>query len=134
MDTGISEIIDVESFSKGGANTEISYMYRDADNYKVGRNVVLAGALTLDQAIAMVAALDERQWFVPSKTGLDDIQSDFVAGAEWDEQSDHPFHELTGIAITDRDSFGDVSARELHDRFLVADWKKGEERVMAEHA
>lgn len=135
MDTnGISDLIDVESFATGGGGTEISYMYRDADNYKQTRTVVLAGAITLEQAAAVVGALDEGEWFVPSEIGLEDIQGNFTFGPDWDEQSDHPFHELTGIALTTAQPYGDMTAQEFHDRFVAADWKRGENRVMAEHA
>lgn len=132
--TGISEIIDVESFAKGGANTEVSYMYRDADNYKVSRRVVLGGTITVAKAMEIVRALDEGQYFVPSEIGLEDIQGGFLAGADWNEQVDHPFHELTGIALTDDEPFGDMTAAKFHERFVMADWKAGEARVMAEHA
>lgn len=130
----IPKQIELDTFGVGGANTAISYLYRDADNYKQSRTVVLEGALTLDQAVAVVEALDESQWFVPSQIDLDDLQGSFVAGGEWDEQSDHPFHELIGIALTDNQPFGDMSAQAFHARFIAADWKLGEARVMAEHA
>ncbi len=133
MDTNeINPVIDLDSFSTAGPNTEFSYMYRDADNYKQNAQVIMPGVLTFEQALAIVDGLDEDEGFVPSAVGLNDLQERMVNG--WDEDVDHPYHEITGIALTDRQPTIQMTASDFVERFAAADWGREGERVSTEHA
>ena len=52
-------------------NTKISYLYRDASNYKVGNTAVVAGEISeKDQKYIFGHCLDDDEWFIPHKVGL----------------------------------------------------------------
>lgn len=93
--------IDAESFESWAfhpeavRNTRVGYLYRDGSNYKQNVVVVFAGALTPDQAVSVCAALDHQGQFLPAMVGME--------SAEWSDEAggdDHPYHELTEIALT----------------------------------
>ena len=46
-------------------NTKISYLYRDADNYKKVNECVIAGALTAEQICAIKDCCDRRRKHSP---------------------------------------------------------------------
>lgn len=95
IDTGTFDL------TGSGANTKIRYMYRDAANYKVGHEIVLAGRLTHEQAERIVGSLDGREFFIPSQVGLRDIQGDFESGKSWDDEDDHVWHTIEGVELVD---------------------------------
>ena len=128
----ISPVVDVASFAKGGANTRLVYMYRDADNYKQIADVVMPGAITLDQAVAVMDGLDDDGGFVPSAVGLHDLQVQMVT--DWDDQVDHPYHEIEGISLTDVKPDVELTASEFVVNFAAADWNAEGARVTTEHA
>ena len=51
-------------------NTRIHYLYRDADNYKVQNECVILGEMTGEQEQRIIACLDEKEYFVPSRVGM----------------------------------------------------------------
>ena len=88
---------------KGDVNTRLTYMYRDADNYKVGKEVVFKGIFRLGEDLApMLLALDRSEGstsLIPGQVGLDDLQDSFTGCASrWDPERDHPWHEVTSVA------------------------------------
>jgi hypothetical protein len=130
--TEISPVIETGTFVPGHPNTRLDYMYRDADNYKQNTHVVMAGALTIEQAVAIVDGLGEDDGFVPSGVGLPDLQEQMVT--DWDEQSDHPYHEITGISLTVATPTVEMTAAEFIVLFAAADWSAEGARVIGEHA
>lgn len=78
-------------------NTKISYLYRDACNYKMHNEVVILGILTKEQRRTILECLDEGENFVPSAVGLPEVKLD-----ECDSEDDGPWFELG------EDSFEDV--------------------------
>lgn len=78
-------------------NTKISYLYRDASNYKVHNEVVISGTLSKEQRKAILDSLDEGENFVPSAVGLPEAKFD-----EYDSEDDGPWFEL------EEESFEDV--------------------------
>ena len=57
-------------------NTKISYLYRDADNYKKVNECVFAGALTAEQICAIKDCCDMGEYFIPSQVGLPERRFD----------------------------------------------------------
>lgn len=102
-------------------NTLISWMYRDASNYKACREQVLEGSLTSEEKDEIRNALEDGLYFVPGQIGLDDLQDDF-GGCEsyWDPDQDHVYHELTGLEDTGQEANRGLTARELLDAFRRA--------------
>lgn len=97
------------------AFTKISYMYRDADNYKVQNECIINGMLTEEQQNQIISCLDEGQYFIPSMVGLSERQFD-----TWDDQVDHPWFELekTGFSQTKDSPTVACSAEELVSAFM----------------
>lgn len=95
-------------------NTKISYLYRDADNYKKVNECVIAGALTAEQICAIKDCCDMGEYFIPSQVGLPERRFD-----RYDPAVDHCWFEL------DEDSFSEtiepptvaLTAAELVNRF-----------------
>ncbi|USN14519.1 hypothetical protein DOMOVOI_00440 [Brevundimonas phage vB_BpoS-Domovoi] len=98
-------------FAEPKRNTCVSYMYRDAANYKEHLEVVLDGAMSLEQACAIDALLTgDGEDFLPGLVGLEaaDWSSD---GAGGHYKDDHPWHELTRIEPTDAEANGPTVAQ-----------------------
>lgn len=106
--------ISPTDFAAPKANTRIEYMYRDASNYKQSMTAVLPGALTLEQAVEIVACTDRNMGdsFLPAMVGLAsaDWSSD-GAGAHYGD--DHPWHELVQIEPTDDRPNEDTTAAQF---------------------
>lgn len=95
-------------------NTKISYLYRDADNYKVRHEVVIAGSVSEEQEKAIEDSLDEGVYFIPSQVGLPDDRFGNVT------EADHPWFEWVGVEPTaDRPTLH-VTAEELTAKFVDA--------------
>ena len=95
-------------------NTKISYLYRDADNYKMRNECVITGTLTAEQARTIRACCDMGGYFIPRQVGLPERRFD-----RYDPAVDHCWFEL------DEDCFSEtiepptiaLTAAELVDRF-----------------
>lgn len=104
-------------------NTLISYLYRDASNYKVRNEAVVEGTLTRTQKLAIINSLIDGEFFIPSKVGLPEERFD-----SWTED-DHEFFELAfdGLTDTTRPTTVSITAKELYDNFIM--WAAGKTRI-----
>lgn len=95
-------------------NTRISYLYRDASNYKVPNECIVRGLLTDEQTKAILDCLD-RDNFIPSQVGLPEKRFD-----RFDPEEDTCWFELyeSGFEPTDAEATVDLSVEELVSRFL----------------
>ena len=95
-------------------NTRISYLYRDASNYKVPNECIVRGLLTDEQTKAILDCLD-RDNFIPSQVGLPEKRFD-----RFDPEEDTCWFELyeSGFDPTDAEATVDLSVEELVSRFL----------------
>lgn len=97
-------------------NTKISYLYRDADNYKMPNECVIAGTLTEEQTLTIKDCCDMREYFIPRQVGLPERRFN-----RYDPAVDHCWFEL------DENSFSEtmepptiaLTAAELVNRFEV---------------
>lgn len=105
-------------------NTSISYQYRDADNYKTSREVVLAGTLTDEQIEAILARRSDGQFFIPSQVELEDLQETLQAYDTTPSEADHAWHELEreDFAATDADPTTSLTVAELAANFAAVEW------------
>lgn len=69
-------------------NTKMTYLYRDASNYKKCNEVVVLDEFTDDDVNRIVATLQDGEYFIPENVGLECERF-----AEWTED-DHPYCEL----------------------------------------
>lgn len=93
-------------------NTRISYLYRDASNYKAHHDVVVHGEITFAQ---IESALESGQFFIPSQVGLPDLQAQLGPAND----DDHAWHELTpdSFSPTEDPPTVGLTARKLRVRF-----------------
>lgn len=98
-------------------NTRISYLYRDADNYKMHHEEVLRGEITPQQLMTIVCCLNEKEYFIPHQVGLPEIRFEQVT------ESDHPWFELCpeqDFSSTNAEPTIEMTVDELVERFLAA--------------
>lgn len=98
-----------------GKNTALTYLYRDASNYKNCREEIVAGVLSEMQKQTILSCLKDGEWFLPDRVGLD--------GAlpwEYDPQDDHPYFELgpESFEETDLNPTLPITAAELVEAFV----------------
>ena len=91
-------------------NTRISYLYRDADNYKVHNVCVINGELTDDQIDQILECCDMGEYFIPSQVGLPERKFE-----EIDSERDHCWFELNrdGFEPCDQEADTSLTAEQL---------------------
>ncbi|USN15889.1 hypothetical protein PAPPERLAPAPP_01470 [Brevundimonas phage vB_BpoS-Papperlapapp] len=89
-----------------GQNTRLSYMYRDASNYKEHLEFILDGLMTMEQAVKVCSLLTgDGDDFLPVLLGMESASwSSDGGGAHYAD--DHPWHELNSISPTRQDHDG----------------------------
>ena len=99
-------------------NTRLTYLYRDASNYKQWNEVVVEGQI---DAEALQALLWEGNFFIPQAVGLPPLQERFATdGYGFPNEDDHAWHEIEGIEDTNDAPTRKESAAELAERFQRA--------------
>lgn len=71
-------------------NTQINYLYRDANNYKVHNSCIVSGEITEDQKSAILSSLDNGVYFIPHLVGMPEVKFDEID----DPAVDHQWFEL----------------------------------------
>lgn len=96
------------------SNTQISYLYRDASNYKVYNECVVSGLLSKEQQETIISCLSEGEFFIPHQVGLPEQRFD----GEWTED-DHCWFELDAYSFEETKEAPTVSitADELVEAF-----------------
>ena len=70
-------------------NTKISYLYRDADNYKQYNECIVAGTLSAKQICTILDCCDMGEYFIPRHVGLPERRFDptilkpTIVGLSW---------------------------------------------------
>ena len=85
-------------------NSQISYQYRDASNYKVFDTVIIRGLFSLHD---IEQYLYEKEFFIPSEIGLKDLQPKKLT------HDDHIWHEILEICNTNEKPTADITAEEI---------------------
>lgn len=116
---GRGEQIYTGSALDDSSNTKIEYLYRDASNYKVWNTAIIQGRLTDEQIDEIMACLQDGEYFVPSKVGLDEERF-----GDWTED-DTEYFELcrSGFSITGQKSTVPMRPDELVAKFQAAKGK-----------
>ena len=98
-------------------NTEIYYMYRDADNYKKHNIQILSGLCLPEYEARIRATLKDGEYFIPSVVGLPE---DKYSGSD----ADHDFFEFCGIKETNAPASLSLTIEEVVKRMeSVKDWE-----------
>lgn len=109
-------------------NTEITYLYRDASNWKQYETLILSGEITPEEIGFIVNKLQDGYLFIPKQVGLIALQK---CWADLNED-DHIYHELyrEDIRIVNEAPTIDISTQQLVDNFKqVKSWNV----IQAEH-
>lgn len=83
-------------------NTEMSYLYRDGDNYKKSGTVVFRGEPPMGVPAferAVRELMDEGDYFTAHQVSVPEV---FLWEDFEENESDHAWHELEGFGLTDR--------------------------------
>lgn len=91
-------------------NTRITYLYRDADNYKTLNEVVIQGTFTDEEIDEIMGVCDQGEYFIPRQVGLPEERFEKL-----DPQSDHCWFELSrdGFETTDDYCSEPIAAEEV---------------------
>lgn len=111
-DEGRRWSVDAELLAQ--MNTCICYEYRDAANYKSRGAVVLVGPVTEEQ---IRPHLHEGLYFVSGDVGFPSLHP---THCEFDEDLDHPWHELDSVGATEAQPTADLTAEEFLRRLQEA--------------
>lgn len=107
-------------------NTKISYLYRDADNYKNLNQVVIPGLVSSDQISTIMDCLNEGEYFIPEQVGLPEDR-----GFEESTEADHCWFELcrNGFEPTDASPNWNMTPDKLVEMFMEAkgNWNDNKE-------
>lgn len=76
-------------------NTKISYVYRDAHNYKMLNECVVGGIITDEMQAVILDSLDSGEYFIPSQVGLPEKRFAKLTEADhcWFEMDEYGFEE-----------------------------------------
>lgn len=98
-------------------NTQINYLYRDADNYKVWNSCVVSGAISEAQVAEIISCLDGGEYFIPRQVGLPEKRFEKL-----DLEADHCWFELSadGFEATENVSNIDMTVEQLLEMFRKA--------------
>ena len=80
-------------------NIALTYLYRDAHNYKAHATIRLSGTFTPAELAEITAKLDSGTYFVPAQLGLPPLQHQLHTYSAGPTGADHAFHELLEIRI-----------------------------------
>lgn len=99
-------------------STLLTYMYRDAHNYKRHGEVVVSNpdGLCVSQARKRIqASLDEGQYFIAEQLGLPVVfpWKDAKAPADFNIEYDHPWHEFVALEACKLPATVDVTLRQV---------------------
>ena len=108
---------DDDANRKECMNTQIRYLYRDASNYKMHNECVVAGELTPEQIAQIMDCCDSGEFFIPSQVDLPESRFDDIA-----PEDDHCWFELSadGFTPTAKPATVEVSAQQLVENFTAA--------------
>lgn len=95
-------------------NTRISYLYRDASNYKMLNEAIVHGSITKYQIDIIMGCLKYGENFIPSQIGLPEKRFGELT------EDDHCWFELqkSGFASTEDDPGVGMTVDELVKKFL----------------
>ena len=101
-------------------NTEFTYLYRDASNYKKLNKVILKGSLSKSQIKKIIATLDYKEFFIPEQVDLPVERFSSIT------EDDHPWCELSENDIKSTEkapTIIDKTANELYEKFMEVNGK-----------
>lgn len=100
-------------------NTKINIEYRDADNYKSGVDLILAGEFTREQWASLSSVFHEGEFFVPAQIGLPNPALLFQDQPDFpNEEADHGSCVLTDFDVPYDDYYQHNRTKESPTHFM----------------
>lgn len=96
-------------------NTKVTYLYRDANNYKMWNQCIVKGNLSEEQKERILNSLNEGEFFIPRKVGLPEGRFD-----KWDS-ADHIWFEINedSFILTEEEPTVLLSVNDLVKSFTL---------------
>ena len=109
--------LHIEPQQEARMNTQIRYLYRDASNYKVENECVVAGTFAQEQIAQIMDCCDLGEYFIPSQVGLPEQRF-----GRYDPEEDHCWFEISedGFEETAKPATVGISAQQLVENFAAA--------------
>lgn len=124
-----------EGQDDANTNVLITYMYRDQSNYKAHGEAVVAGPVPNVDMLSLLYLAGDREdheYIIPGQIGLPDLQNEFNGGeAQWDDDRDHPWHELQDVTLTAQSPTVDITWAQLQEKLV--DLLVGQEKWNENH-
>jgi hypothetical protein len=100
-------------------NTKFTYEYRDADNYHIRREVVMAGEMKLaDLEPHMERGVCEYYGFIPSQVLLENLQQELANEGDGKlDDSDHVWHSIVEMELTSEEPTVTFTATDFLEAF-----------------
>lgn len=95
-------------------NTVITYLYRDASNYKKWNEEVVEGTFTEEEKQEIYGCCDSGEYFIPGQVGLPETRFGDL------DEDDHCWFELQEIGETDAEPTVCMTASGLFQKFKAA--------------
>nr|UWH97531.1 MAG: hypothetical protein [Bacteriophage sp.] len=97
-------------------NTRITYLYRDASNWKKYNEVVVSGTFTADQISEIVGCLNDGEYFIPKQVGFPEIRFEKIT------EDDHCWFELceNDFEVVEAEPTIAMTAGEVLEKFKAA--------------
>lgn len=112
-------------------NTKISYLYRDADNYKVHNECIVQGEISEEQIRQILDSCDMGEYFIPRQVGMPERKFD-----EYDAEAGHCWFELDkeGFEYTEQPSNVSLTLQQLTENFVACKdkWQDAEYAALDE--
>lgn len=94
-------------------NTLITYLYRDASNYKKHNEAIVKGLMTPEQEERIWKSLQVGEYFIPHLVGLPEVRF------EKETEDDHPYFELQSLSPTNAPVTCDIDIERLVNAFEI---------------
>lgn len=88
-------------------HTLLTYLYRDASNYKAHGAVIVSGVATAEHDRRLRASLIDGEYFIPEKVGLPSLRERLCEYSNWSPtKDDHLLHEFVDLRDATADEVG----------------------------
>lgn len=106
------------------ANLIFEYQYRDASNYKVQGELLLTGALSLEQKNRIMNKFEDKEFFIAEQIGVPPLYNMLYEFSDGPTSDDHVWHEFLAFRQSEfamRCNASCVSASDFFQRILAVD-------------
>jgi hypothetical protein len=82
---------------KDKSHCVFDYMYRDAENYKAWRSLLLSGVPSQEDIAALRTCMESGEYFVAEQVGIPPLYEELWALSDGPTEDDHALHEFVEL-------------------------------------